>query len=326
MNLPVNILNKLEELVYKQDKKELAKNFRKISDKYIGDKNGQSLVNKEDEALAYAISRMPATYSAVKTACEQAIEMLKLQKDLSLQNLESLVDVGAGTGAATLALSEYVNFKRITCLEREDVMIELGKELLEEPLENTTWLKFDINLEDFSEKFDVVITSYMINELAENKVLNIVDKLWNMTNKILIIVDSGTPKDHKRLVNIKNHLVQKGGNVIAPCTRNQGCALSEDDWCHFVCRVERTKMQKEAKKGDVPFEDEKFTYLVIAKEDIDVKIENFSRVIRHPIINTNMIKVKLCSNGDIKEKIYTKKDKDKYKKVRKARVGDIIEE
>jgi len=328
MNLPKEILNKLEELSYGQNKNEIAKNFRKISDRYIGEKKGETLLNKSDEALAYAISRMPATYSAVKTSCEQMQEILNLIDKGYLGNLKTLIDVGAGTGAATLALSEFIDFKEIVCLEREDVMIALGKKLLEicenSNVNNARWTKFDIGCEELNNSSDVVITSYMLNEFSDEKVLDVVDKLWNMTKKLLIIVDSGTPKDHKRLIKIKNHLCKKGGKIVAPCTIGEGCALPENDWCHFSCRVERTKLHKEVKGADVPYEDEKFTYLIVARNDEMLQVKSINRVIRHPIINTNMVKVKLCVNGEIIEKIYTKKDKEMYKKVKKAKVGDII--
>ncbi len=328
MNLPKEILNKLEELSYGQNKNEIAKNFRKISDKYIGEKNGESLLNKGDEALAYAISRMPATYSAVKTACEQMEKTLSLANDGYLKNLKTLIDVGAGTGAATLALNEFINFEEIQCLEREEVMISLGQQLLESSDNSNgnsaVWSKFDISYEELNKASDVVVTSYMLNEFSDEKVLSVVDKLWNMTKKLLIIVDSGTPNDHKRLIKIKNHLYKNGGKIVAPCTINEGCGLPENDWCHFSCRVERTKLHKEVKSADVPYEDEKFTYLIVAKDESLAQIENVNRVIRHPIINTNMVKAKLCSNGEIIEKIYTKKDKELYKKVKKAKVGDLV--
>ncbi len=338
MQLPEEILNKIIEISYDMNKKDIAKNFRVISDKYMGDKKGESLLNKEKEAIAYSIARMPATYGAVKVASMQMLELIKLD------NIRSLIDVGAGTGAATLALVENLqecnNIEQITCLEREDAMIKIGKSLYTETtndvLKKADWVKFDINQVIISQEkkdeikknkenlqADIVVTSYMLNEFADDKVLEVVDKLWEMTCKVLLIVDPGTPKDHKRLIMIKNYLAKKGGTIIAPCTCNTGCPLNENDWCHFVCRVERTKLQKQVKNGDVPYEDEKFTYLAVSKEKIE-SVKNLSRVIRHPITRSNMVEIKLCLNGEIVNKIYTKKDKELYKQAKKAKVGDLL--
>lgn len=346
MQLPEEILNKIMEIAYNINKKEISQNFRKISDKYIGEKKGESLLSKDEEAIAYSIARMPATYGAVR---ESSSQMLELFDSDTLNSVKTLIDVGAGTGAATLALIDElkksnISINNITCLEREDAMIKLGKTLFEasdiEVIKNASWVKFDINANTKNITFennknvnepidsmnaDIVITSYMLNEFPEEKVIDVVDKLWNMTNNILIIVDPGTPKDHKRLVKIKNHLSEKGGNIIAPCTCKFGCDLPETDWCHFTCRVERTRLQKQAKGGEVPFEDEKFTYLVVSKK-WNRSHQKVSRIIRHPVIRPNMIEIKMCSNGEIVSKIYTKKDKEAYKRLKKAKVGNIIVE
>lgn len=336
MRLPEEILNKIEELSYQSNKKEIAENFRKISDKYQSEKIGKSLLNKDNEAIAYAISRMPATYAAVKTAFMSTIEILKMSKDFELDNLQTFIDIGAGTGAATLAIAETleeenIKLKKIDCLEREKAMSKLGETLLKtstiKALSQVNWHDFDLNTSEVANlpKADIVITSYMLNEFAENKVLEVVDKLWNMTNNILLIVDPGTPKDHERLIKIKNHLVQNGGNIVAPCLCQKGCKISKGDWCHFVCRVERTKLQKEAKGGVVPYEDEKFTFLAISKKEYNLPEDKakMGRVIRHPIIKTNMVEVKLCLNDGIENKIYIKKEKEAYKWARKAKVGDL---
>lgn len=341
MNLPKEILDKLIELSYKINKSEIAKDFRKISDRYIGEKRGESLLNQDNEAIAYAIARMPATYSATSMACIHTFEILNR---ISEEKYNTLIDVGAGTGAASLAISEQVDLEGILCLEREDVMMSLGKILLAESenevVKNAKWEKFDINDYQFDDKrlsggenknADIVITSYMLNEFNEDKVLEIVEKLWAMTNKVLIIVEPGTPKDYKRIMKIKEYLTIHGGMVIAPCTNCSKCDLPENDWCNFSCRVERTKMQKDAKLGDAPYEDEKFTYLAIAKfkekekNNFEAQNADIVRIIRHPIIKTNMVEVKLCQNGNIINKTYTKKDKEMYKKTRKARVGMILE-
>ena len=78
MNLPNEILNKIIELSYNVNKKEISKDFRKISDKYMGEKNGISLLSQDCEAIAYSISRMPATYTATLTACKQIFEIIDL--------------------------------------------------------------------------------------------------------------------------------------------------------------------------------------------------------------------------------------------------------
>lgn len=56
----------------------------------------------------------------------------------------------------------------IKCLEREESMISIGKQLMQDSeLNKVTWEKFDILQDEIKEKADLVITSYMINELPK---------------------------------------------------------------------------------------------------------------------------------------------------------------
>lgn len=320
MQLPNEILEKAISIAENFSKKDLSRSFKEVSEKYRGEKYGKSLLNQEQEATAYALSRMPATYAAVSTAVTQMLLSIKEKIEI-----KTLIDIGAGTGAATLAIAQQISFDKIICLEREEAMINLGKNLLsasdKQVVREAEWKKQDIISKDLIEKSDVIVVSYMLNELDKTNCLQLVEKLWNQTNQILLIVDPGTPRDFENMIKIKEFLVEKGANIIAPCSREKGCDLPKGDWCHFLCRVERTKWQKEIKDASVPYEDEKFTYLAFSKQDIG-KTDN--RVIRPAINKTNFIKVKLCNNGKVEEFEITKKEKELYKKAKKIKVGDIL--
>ena len=98
------------------------------------------------------------------------------------------------------------------------------------------------------------------------------------------------------------------------------CTILSPDWCHFVTRIQRSKFHKLLKGGDAPYEDEKFCYLAVSKRPIKTK---YSRVLRHPLINKGFIKLKLCmGDGNICEKVVSKKEKENYKLVRKLNTGD----
>ena len=73
--------------------------------------------------MAYAATRMPATFGAVYAALFAALT----EADLSPK---TLLDVGAGTGAACWAAAALCDFSRITCLERESAMKNLGQALM----------------------------------------------------------------------------------------------------------------------------------------------------------------------------------------------------
>ena len=127
MKLPEELKNRLEELSNKYKEKELKEAYTEISDRYMTEKRtGNTLLSSEIDVIAYANARMPATYSAVYTAFEKSFKYINEYK------LKSLLDVGAGTGAATWAISDFIDFEKITCLEKEKSMLAFGEKLMSE--------------------------------------------------------------------------------------------------------------------------------------------------------------------------------------------------
>lgn len=322
MELPISLREKINKKAEGKKQSELVEISKEISDRYIN-KSGQGkrLVTKEDEALVYSIARMPATYGAVVTSLNWSLENFD-------EEINSVLDVGAGTGAASWAAFDVLNSNlQITCLEREEAMINLGKEYMKgeaTSLSNANWVKKDVSNTEINQNADLVISSYMLNEFNDEARLNAVQKLWNATNKLLVIIEPGTPESFRKMKKVREYLIECGGNVIAPCVHNQKCEVPENDWCQFTCRIARTKLHKVLKGGDSPFEDEKFFYLAISKSNKELFKEGVARVLRHPKIETGRITLKLCDKNGIYEKMITKKEKELFKTARKIASGDLL--
>ena len=320
MEIPIELRSLIENELEKSNIKELQKNAENISFKYR-EKSGKGdrLVTENIEALSYSAVRMPATYSAVYTALKNTLEICDAK-------IENVLDVGAGTGAGSWAVNSILDVNQIVCLEREDAMRNLGEFFMRKSedavLQNAKWEKFDLLISDINYKADLVICSYVLNELSEKDRKLALDKLWKATNKILLIIEPGTPVGFGEIKVIRRNLMDKGGYVIAPCPNINECPMAEDDWCHATCRVSRTKIHKLLKNGDVPYEDEKFSYIAVSKEMFEKR--DFSRVLRHPKIESGKITLQVCSNEGIGEKVVTKKDKDLFKVARKASCGDAF--
>lgn len=318
MKLPEELNLKLEELSNKYKEKELRDAYAGISDRYMNEKRtGETLLNTEIDVVAYANARMPATYGAVYTALKNSF------KYIEECNLKSLLDVGAGTGAATWAISNFIEFEKITCIEKEKNMLKFGKKLMSENrLEGiANWKEQNIVESKITKKEDLIVSSYMLNELKDDKKIEILENLWNNTNEILFIIEPGTPENYKNIMKYREYIIENGGYIVAPCPHQNKCELQENDWCHFTCRVERTKIHKNIKDADSPFEDEKFIYLVASKKEIEGAK---NRVLRHPKIEKGYVEVKLCTKEGIKIEKITKSQKERYKNVRKVDAGEEI--
>lgn len=318
MGFPFELTEALDNLLTNDIKLvHLDKQAKEISKKYReNDNDGKRLVTKLDEAVAYAFSRMPATYEAVSFAVNKVIENNDFE-------INTVLDVGAGTGAAIWAIYNILGEKNFSLFEREDSMRQIGQKLMKESevLKNTKWQKFDIIKDNIDGKHDFIIVSYMINELPKNEIEKILEKLWNATNKVLLIIEPGTPKGFSNIKSIRNYLLNKKASIIAPCTHEQECKIAEDDWCHFTCRVQRSKIHKKLKDGQSPYEDEKFSYIAFSKCNVQ-KANN--RILRHPIINKGFSEFKICTKDGIKNIKLSKKDGAVYKESKKKSAGDSL--
>lgn len=315
MELPIEFRNVTENLTAHIPLKQLISAANTISERYRSESGaGKSLITNETEAAAYAIMRMPATIGASGSAMEYAAERFDGE-------IRTMLDIGSGTGACCWAASEiFPDLDEITCLEREKAMISFGKKLMNEgdfPIA-CHWTDCDIT-NSFSKKADLVTASYVLNELTAEKREKLTSALWNSTEKLLIIIEPGTPVGFSNIKAIRKQLISSGASIIAPCPHNNECPLPEDDWCHFTARVSRTKLHKQLKGGDVPYEDEKFTYIAAVKTTAE---PCEARILRHPKIESGKITLRLCTSNGIAEKIVTKKDGALFKKARKSDCGN----
>ena len=313
MDIPQDLKEEIEKISINQHSK-IIEESQSISKKYReNDGKGTRLVTKNSEAIAYAISRMPATYCAVYSALSQSLR--------NNHTIKTVLDVGAGTGAATWAVTNLLDVNQITCLEREEQMRKIGIQLMAQSLSHVEWKEFDLTKDEIQEKADLVITSYVINELTEADRKKALIKMWDATKELLVILEPGTPEGFSHILQARKILLEKGANIVAPCTHCGECPVAKDDWCSFYTRVARTKVQKQAKNGELGYEDEKFSYIAFSKQAVDIK---GARILRHPQINSGYVKVKLCTDKGIEEKTYSKKDKEIYKRVKKMDAGDTI--
>lgn len=318
MQIPQLLETSIENQIKNIKISELKKHAQNLSDKYMKEeRTGKSLLSEEIEAISYSIMRMPGTFGAITTALKHSLKLMPNTK------IDSVLDIGAGTGAATWALNEYLSPSKITCIEREQAMRTVGARLLEynNEIKNVEWINSDITNCDFPKEVDLIIVSYMINELKQEERKKLIEKLLKIKSKLILIIEPGTPEGFKNIKNIQEQIIEKGKHILAPCTAQSVCNLPEDDWCHTTVRIERTKLHKMLKDGDAPYEDEKFSYIAITEETFQT--EN-SRILRHPIIEKGKITLKLCTKGNIEQKIITKKDGEVFKQAKKKKCGDEL--
>ena len=317
--LPAALTAALYDITAEMDSTRLEKDAKNISEAYrMRTGTGKRLLTRESEAAAYAAARMPATYEAARAAILSALDASGLAP-------RTLLDCGAGTGAATWAADDLLTLERVTCLEREDAMRSVGGALMRSAigtLERADWQAFDLTDGKPLPQAEMVVEGYMLGELAEEMRLPVARKLWDACTQMLVLIEPGTPQGFANLAAVRRELAGLGAHVAAPCPAGNGnCPMTGKDWCHFAVRVQRTKLHKALKGGDAPYEDEKFCYLALTREKPASACG--ARVLRHPLIAPGKITLTLCEGNEKKTRIVTKKDL-LWKQARKTGAGDAL--
>ena len=283
------------------------------------DGGGSRTIKTETDALAYALARMPATYAAV-TACLNA-----LTEQRANFSPQSLLDIGAGPGTASFAASEaFPSLQRFELLDRNNALRKLAHDLARENtrLSQLTYIADDAGTAlAEADAADLVIASYVIGELSETERNDLVARAWSKATDTLVIVEPGTPAGYARIIAARALLIAQGAHVAAPCPHDSACPLTAPDWCHFAQRLARSRAHKEIKGADVPFEDEKFSYIVVTRAPV---ADSPARVLAQPAVGKVEVAAKLCTAGGLIAAKVPRRNREAYAKARRWRWGDAV--
>ena len=213
---------------------------------------------------SYLVTRLPATFASVDRVFA---ELARLRRGFLPG---SLLDAGSGPGTASwAAMRHWPEIQSVTFLDNHPEFLALATELARSgpaQLAGATALRGRIEALPDGLAADLVVAAYALAELPIDIMTAAADRLWQASRQVLVLVEPGTPQGFARLRACRSHLIGRGAIPIAPCTHAMGCPLQGDDWCHFSVRLPRSRAHMHAKAASVPFEDERFAYLVLARD------------------------------------------------------------
>ena len=315
--LPADLRAALDAKLEGLSRHDVAARAASISKTYR-DGGSSITIKSETDALAYALVRMPATYAAA-SACLNAL--CEARPDFSPQGL---LDVGAGPGTASWAAAEtFPTLQRFMLLDINSALQKLALDLSRgHPRLAKMTCRRDANALDEVEPADLVIASYLIGEVSDAERRTLAERLWAKTRDTLLVVEPGTPAGYARIVELRAQLIASGAHVAAPCPHDLPCPLVSPDWCHFAQRLPRLRAHIQLKGAELPFEDEKFSYVALTREGV---ARRFSRVLAPPDVGKVGVAAKLCRAGGVEVAKVPRRDKAAYATARRWRWGDRVE-
>jgi ribosomal protein RSM22 (predicted rRNA methylase) len=300
--------------------RDLAAAAATLSERYREERHdGRLHVANRRDAFAYVAVRMPATYAAVRASFDAVAEA---RPDFAPK---TMLDIGAGPATALWAAADcWPTLADALLVEASPTFRTCGEELAAEaPLPNMTWRVANIasDVIDGAPR-DLVTLAYVLNELAPAVRQPALERLWRLTADTLIIVEPGTPAGWQRILAARRQLIESGAHVIAPCPHARECPLQAPDWCHFANRVARSRLHRQAKGADVPWEDEKFSYVALSRRPAPAA---GARVIARPRKASGRVTLKLCRpDGSAGDQLFSRRDGELFKQTWRCDWGSSL--
>jgi ribosomal protein RSM22 (predicted rRNA methylase) len=317
-DLPAELRAALEGKLHGLSRGDAAERAAAISQAYRSG-GGSGAIRSEADALAYALARMPATYAAI-TASLNALH--EVHPDFAPQ---TLLDIGAGPGTVAWAAAEaFPSLASFTLLDANPALRRLACDLVRDDprlasllYDQGNALKILIDMPPA----DLVVASYMINEVSDETRGSLAERMWAKTRDTLLVVEPGTPAGTQRILDLRRLLIAQGAHVLAPCPHDDQCPLATPDWCHFTQRLPRSRAHKQLKAAELPYEDEKFIYVALSRVPIAARP---ARVLTQPQVTKIAATAKLCAHDGIQIVAAPRRDKMAYSHFRKLSWGDAV--
>ncbi len=335
-DLPPYVKTALDRLAHGVSRKAVAERAAAQSRTYRTG-GGSQRIDTADDVLAYAFTRMPATYAAVAAVLNAMGETLPAFAP------RTLLDVGAGPGTAAFAAMEaFDSLARIRLIDANAGLRRLALTLMaeaesaalrqvseqvadqgaEQAAETRSYRLGDaLTLLADAEPADLVTACYAAGEIAEGDLARFTRLLWAATKGALVIVMPGTPDGCAAMLRMRADLVAAGAHVAAPCPHGRPCPLAPPDWCHFARRLPRSRDHLKVKSVDVPFEDEKFSYVVLSRMRPQPAA---ARVLAPPKVTKSAVTAKLCKESGVENETAARRDAEAYRRFKSWRWGDGI--
>jgi ribosomal protein RSM22 (predicted rRNA methylase) len=262
------------------------------------------LIGSPERVAAYLVARMPATYSAARAVLRETHRLL------GDREIASVLDIGAGSGAASLAALEEYPEAAVTLVDRDRRLLDAAREWLP----RARLFGEDVTRSLTLEPHDLVILAYSAGEIGASSLA----RLWQAARVALVIVEPGTPQGFAFVRSARSALLSAGAHMIAPCPAAGACPIVDPDWCHFAARVERSSLHRRVKGGMLGYEDEKYSYIAVARAPA---VPAPSRIIGRPRHHPGWIELTTCTPKGLTTVRATKRDRDRFRAARHAEWG-----
>ena len=299
-------------------RRDLADRTAATTQAYRAGRGSSAVIKGRDDALAYALARLPATYAACASVFAEA------QDRAPAFAPTSLLDAGCGPGGGSWAATEaWPSIAKVAWFDASPPFLDMAARLAAaapEPVRQAEAQRGDLTQGPFP-RAELVMASYALAEIPQAQQASVVERLWAACDGVLALVEPGTPAGYARILAARDLLIAAGAQILAPCPHHAPCPLVAPDWCHFSVRLPRSRDHRLAKGAAAPFEDEKFAYLLAARPQVAAEMPE-ARILAHPRSGKPGIEFKLCGADGLELRFVPKRHKPDHARARRLAWGE----
>ncbi len=279
-------------------------------------------ITSQAQRLAYLAARMPAIFQVNQLV---GLELRRCAPELAVR---SVLDLGCGPATATLAAAQvFGGLEAATLVDRDAQWLRLSERILAAAdarlAASSRFAALDLRLPIGLGEHDLIVISYALGELATPLTGIVVERAWALARRAIAVIEPGTPRGFSTILAARDALIAADGTIVAPCTHAGRCPLDGRDWCHFDTRVDRTQQHQRVKAGTLPYEIEKYSYVIAAKR-VPEENRRAARIIKHPLKRSGHVILDLCTAESAAQRIViSRRDKDLYRQARAAKWSDL---
>lgn len=294
----VNQLLEKEWLSFSEEKKEeLAKAIMALSD-HFQDASGLLTPWEEDQfKQAYRFYFFPLNLA-------RGMSLFQSLEPLLSEPLRNLYDIGSGFGNLTSLQQEF-------------------PELLEGPIasiERSAHIRLPGALPKLPASLGKDSTGFFSFSWVEMKTSR--EELEKFEN--LIFLEPSTSHVARKLMNLRQELIDSGFHPLAPCTHKGPCPLlvhSKKDWCHDRVHFEKPQWFSELEER-LPMKNNSLTYsYLVMSRSLPFHAQGLTRVIGDTLKEKGKTRQAICFDGERRFLSWLKRD---HKEIPRIDHGALI--
>lgn len=250
--------------------KNLSDAVLQLSDFFIAHPSAPTPWGENFCKLAYRHYYFPLNYIRNQRVIEQGLALH------FFNGLEHTVDWGAGPGTASLALHHGLRLKSQFLIEKSNQALSVFKDIYDQLQSPIASSALDFKKIQTDKNKTLLAFSYSLTEMSD------LPPGWEQF-EALMILEPSTRDDGRKLLQLRQQLIEEGFYIWAPCLHQKQCPLlihSKNDWCHDRVHVQAPEWFKKLEQH-LPFKNNTVTtsYLLARKQKLNFETKNKIRLI-----------------------------------------------